>query len=536
MKFNNPVLKGFNPDPCLCRKDNDYYLATSTFEWYPGVQIYHSRDLINWEFVSRPLTSPDYLDISQVPASGGIWAPCLSYCGADQSFYLVYTQVNQFEKASAMNHGFKDTHNFLIHSKDIEGPWSKPVYLNSSGFDPSLFYDDDGKKYLLNMRWDYRPGNNNFSGILLQEYSNQQQKLIGEVTIISSGTEIGCTEGPHLYKRNNWYYLVLAEGGTSFLHSVTIARSRDILGPYEFHPSTPFLTQVQDRIRAALNSENPLPFCKPGIQKTGHASLCPIDDEHWCIAFLCARPSGPIARCPLGREVALATIIWNEEGWPEFEETVADIVSINEQTTSIQWKEDFNSKEINWQLQFLRKDWSNDATFKVKGFLTIMGGESPASVNQRVIARRIDEFKWIAETCMVFHPYSFQQLAGLVIRYNEANQYYLAASLDDNHNKIVAVHSFNRKQYSMSIPQIINHNDPLYLRARCDGYWIRFYISQDHIVWTEVGDGYDFTLLSDDYCQPLGFTGAFVGLACNDMEKRAVVASFDYLSYTAPIE
>ena len=167
--IRNPILKGFNPDPSICRVGDDYYIATSTFEWFPGVQIHHSRDLVNWRLVKRPLERASQLDMRGNPDSCGVWAPCLSH--ADGLFWLIYTDVKRLDG------NFKDAHNYLVTAPAIAGPWSDPIYLNSSGFDPSLFHDDDGRKWLLNKQWKHatdsvggRPRGTAFDGILAQEY------------------------------------------------------------------------------------------------------------------------------------------------------------------------------------------------------------------------------------------------------------------------------------------------------------------------------------------------------------------------------
>ena len=146
-KIVNPILPGFNADPSICRVGGDYYIATSTFEWYPGVQIHHSTDLVNWHLVKRPLDRASQLDMRGNPDSCGVWAPCLSY--ADGLFWLVYTDVKRLDG------NFKDSHNYVVTASSIEGPWSDPAYVNSSGFDPSLFHDDDGRKWFLNMQWNH---------------------------------------------------------------------------------------------------------------------------------------------------------------------------------------------------------------------------------------------------------------------------------------------------------------------------------------------------------------------------------------------
>jgi xylan 1,4-beta-xylosidase len=213
--IRNPILRGFNPDPSIVRVGDDYYIATSTFEWFPGVQIHHSRDLANWRLITRPLRRPSQLNMLGDPDSCGVWAPDLTH--ADGRFYLVYTDVKRYGRttvAGASGASLRDFHNYVVTSAAIDGEWSDPIYLNSSGFDPALFHDADGRKYLLNMLWDHRPGQNRFAGIVMQEFSPGEQRLLGERRVIFSGTPLGLTEGPHLYKRDGYYYLLTAEGGT----------------------------------------------------------------------------------------------------------------------------------------------------------------------------------------------------------------------------------------------------------------------------------------------------------------------------------
>lgn len=148
----NPILPGFNPDPCICRKGDDYYMAVSTFEWFPGIPVYHSRDLKNWELYTHVLTDDEKVDLRKLPSAKGIWAPCLTYCEEEDMFYVVYGVMN------SMNARYFDVDNFLICTKDIRGPWSEPVYLHSSGFDASLFHDTNGKKYVVSLEWETREG------------------------------------------------------------------------------------------------------------------------------------------------------------------------------------------------------------------------------------------------------------------------------------------------------------------------------------------------------------------------------------------
>ena len=291
--IKNPILPGFNPDPSICRVGEDYYIATSTFEWFPGVQIHHSRDLVNWRLLGHALNETRLLDLKGVPSSGGVWAPALTHC--DGLFYLCYTVVHQHEAAT------KDTPNYLITAPSVEGPWSDPVFVNSSGFDPSLFHDEDGRKYWLNMVWDHRPEKHPFYGIVLQEYDPQAKNLVGKPELIFKGSSIQLTEGPHLYKRNGYYYLLTAEGGTEYEHAVTLARSRALRGPYEVHPENPILTSLGNPDLA--------------LQKSGHASLVETPSGEWYMPHLCGRPIPGTRRCNLGRETAIQKVEWREDDW-----------------------------------------------------------------------------------------------------------------------------------------------------------------------------------------------------------------------------
>lgn len=190
----NPILPGFNPDPSIVRVGSTYYLATSTFEWYSGVSIYQSQDLANWTLVKRPLDRSSLLDMRGVSDGCGIWAPCLSH--DDSQFWLVYTAVKR------VPFDFIDSPNYITTAPSIEGPWSEPVYVNSSGFDPSLFHDDDGRKWFVNMLWDPFERRSLFEGICLQEYDAKAGRLIGSKRNIFPGSNLKYAEGPHLYKRN----------------------------------------------------------------------------------------------------------------------------------------------------------------------------------------------------------------------------------------------------------------------------------------------------------------------------------------------
>ncbi|MEJ2000189.1 MAG: family 43 glycosylhydrolase, partial [Maritimibacter sp.] len=368
--IRNPVLPGFNPDPSFCRVGEDYYLATSTFEWYPGVQIHHSRDLVNWTLVARPLNRAALLDMRGNPDSCGIWAPCLSY--ADGKFWLVYTDVKRFDGA------FKDAHNYITTCETIDGVWSDPWYVNSSGFDPSLFHDDDGRKYFVNMQWNHRgsgtggnPVHDSFDGILVQEWS-PERGLTGPVTNVWAGTERGLAEAPHLFKRNGWYYLTTAEGGTGYDHAVSMARSRVITGPYETHPN-------KHLICAADAPDSP-------IQRTGHGQYVETPDGQVYHSFLMGRPMpGPDGKgrfCPMGRETGLERCTWGDDDWLYLE---AGGTLVRQELPGLADVEPEAPQRVDYRFDTLPDDFQwlrtpePERIFRCEGDLVLIGRESLGS-------------------------------------------------------------------------------------------------------------------------------------------------------------
>lgn len=524
MKINNPILKGFNPDPSILRVDDDYYIATSTFEWFPGVQIHHSRDLVHWQVICQPLNRMSQLDLRGDVSSAGVWAPCLSY--NNDLFYLIYTDMKNWNGS----HGyFRDQHNYLVTSPTIKGPWSDPIFLNSSGFDPSLFHDKNGKKYLVNMLWDHRFRRNPFSGIVLQEYSVEEKRLIGPITNIFKGTNLGLVEGPHLYQHNGYYYLMTAEGGTKFEHATTLARSKDLLGPYEVQPDNPILTSWDDHTLV--------------LQKAGHSSLVETQNGEWYLVHLCGRPLPNRGVCILGRETAIQKVEWDNEGWlhlsggghsPKVEVTAPNLPSYP--FPEVPKRDDFDSENLSLVFQTLRKPLETDQmTLKERpGYLRLKGAESLAShFNQSLIARRQQAFCYVATTVVEFDPESFQQMAGLIAIYNDCNYYYLYLSWDEENGKVLQI--LANKNGTLSEPMkgemIKIPNGQCYLRIEVKYQLLQFFYSTTKDKWRKIGPSLDTTILSDEYGNPNGFTGAFVGLCCQDLSGKSKQADFDYFEY-----
>ncbi|KAM5345932.1 hypothetical protein ACJ41O_011793 [Fusarium nematophilum] len=520
----NPILPGFNPDPSILRVGRDYYIATSTFEWYPGVQIHHSRDLSNWTLVARPLSRASQLDMRGDPDSCGVWAPCLSHDGV--RFWLVYTDVKRKDGS------FKDTLNYVVSAPAIEGPWSDPVFANSSGFDPSLFHDDDGRKWFVNMLWDHRRRPLLFAGIRLQEFDPEAGKLVGPSKNIYQGTELEFVEGPHLYKRNGWYYLLTAEGGTGYTHAATLARSRDIWGPYETHPQKHILTS-KDAPHAAL-------------QRAGHADIVDTPDGKTYVVHLTGRPIGQKRRSVLGRETAIQEAYWGDDDWLYIKN--GPVPSLHVELPSARddtayWAEQRCTFDngLPQDFQWLRTP-EPDRIFSVgNSKLTLIGREAIGSwFEQSLVARRQTHFSYDAETTVSFSPSDERQFAGLTAYYCRFNFYYLTVTAhSDGQRELLIMSSqasfpYGRLETPFHAPVQIPNEGKVKLGVSVRMSKLQFSYALEGGELAKIGPVFDASILSDECGGHPGdgsFTGAFVGVACSDLNGTGTEAEFDYFVY-----
>lgn len=514
--IKNPILPGFHADPCMICVDDVFYIANSTFEYYPGVMISESKDLANWKTVGYPLVNKKHIDLKGDPKSAGVWAPSIQYHAG--VYYLVYSDVKAWDKLP-----FKDVMNFITTTTDLYGEWSDPVYINSSGFDPSLYFEGD-KVYFVNMEWDYRKkGKEAFSGIIVTELSKQTLKPSSKPVKVFKGSKLGVVEGPHLMKRGAYYYIIAAEGGTSYGHALTVARSKSIYGPYELHPNQHLLTSWKES--------------GSYLQKCGHGNLCEGPDGRWWVTFLCGRPLNQRMNCPLGRETGVNEVVWKDD-WPYLKNgtLVPDVefdgygVKKEEKAKSY----DFRSDLFNADFQSLRVPCSYEV--KEDGTLRIYGKESLLSTHeQSMLVRRQDSFSFMAETSFAFAPDHFMQMAGMIYRYSEENQFYLRVSYDETiGHRTLNLLSFDHYQFSMGEKEIVIPDGSLiYERLVIEDGVGFFYYSFDGMNYMKFPQLINSELLSDEHETPMGFTGAFVGMACQDLQYRKAYADFKSFKYKA---
>lgn len=514
MQVINPVLPGFNPDPSILRVGNDYYIATSTFEWFPGVCIHHSTDLVNWEIADYALKDDKVLDMTGIDAACGVWAPNLTW--SDGLFYLAYTVV--YTNRSR----YKDTFNYVVTAPSVHGPWSEPAALSKSGFDPSIFHDDDGRKYLVNMTIDHRADTIRFSGIDVQEYDPVARRLVGEPVRVFRGTKAGTTEGPNILKHGGWYYLTVAEGGTQVFHCTTVARSRNLFGPYEESPYNPVVT-----------SEGGVD-CK--LRRAGHAQLVEAVDGSWYISHLCSRQ---IDKCSiLGRETALQNIMWTEDGWyklaandqavPEDAcEVAADTVQVRDHSARV----DFAAcGQIPLDYMTLRRGPETWGIRVTDGQLHIKGGASPfCKYDQALLARRQQSFRCDFSTMMHFSPRHLNHIAGLMVYYNYDNHYWLKLLRDEQGLCLTVTSLVNQTVADYEAVHIPTGDVKLHAHIRNAA--LQFFYALPDGEEQAIGPVLDMRNISDERIEGNGFTGSMLGVNCCDCQGDGCEAVFDYLDY-----
>ena len=539
--IKNPILTGFNPDPCICRKGDDFYIAVSSFEWLPGIPIYHSKDLKHWELYTHVLTLNSQVELRKLPSAKGVWAPSLTYCEEEDSFYVIYGVMN------SMNARYFDVDNYLIKAKDIRGPWTEPVYLHSAGFDASILHDDDGRKYIVSLEWETRDGYEKPGVICVAEYDTKN-KCLKEYPkrVYNGGTDRGCIEAPHLTKRGEYYYLMCAEGGTGYNHCVTMARSKSPYGPFEKDPMNPILTSSPNNSNERADWDHLKPrYYNPesALQKSGHGSYVNMDEKTAYLVHLCARPFVPELRCTLGRESAIQKMIWTDDGWLR----MADGTNLAKIETEEAYLPAFDAEILPDRDDFdetvLRKDYYSPRIFPNEftdctcreGFIRLRGQESLSSLNRvSLLCRKLPSVEVEASICLDFNPEIYQHSAGLVLYYDNMNYIALRKYYSDTLKQpVVAIISLENGE----------KKEHLDTRTAVDCRMLRFELivsgRESYFKWgyegedtKPIGPVFATDKLSDEYCKYGEFTGTMVGIFAVDSMFHKKEADFDYFSVT----
>ena len=513
--YRNPILAGFHPDPSLCRVGKDYYLINSTFEYFPGLPIFHSTDLVNWKQIGHVIHRPEQLDYKGRRVSNGLFAPAITY--HDGKFYVACTMVDGFG-------------NFVMTAKNPAGPWSDPISVGFQGIDPSLFFDD-GRAWIVNN--DAPQGPPQYDGhraIWIQEFDYKNNKMTGpRKMIVNGGVDISqkpvWIEGPHIYKRNDWYYLCCAEGGTSTNHSQVILRSKKVDGSYVPWDKNPILTQRN------LNGNVP-----GAVTSTGHADLEIGPDGNWWAVFLAVRPfEGGFS--PMGRETFLLPVTWTEDDWPVIlpagqrvplvEKAPKDAVVRSSQSTlfngNFTWREDFKCKDLSLEWIMLRepsKDWWSIDQTAGKLELTPQSEKLYGSGNPSYLGRRVRHATYSA-ALTVEVPKDVGVSAGLALFMNERHHYFLAVHRNGNNARVYleCVKGGHVSQVSAAGIPFVKEID---LRVETHEGTCSFQYKLKDYDWETLVDDADATIIS--WTVPDGmFLGATVGLHVRIDDKLSFI-------------
>ena len=490
--YHNPVIPGFYSDPSVCRVEEDYYLITSTFEYFPGVPVFHSRDLVNWEQIGHCIHRKE-----QLPDGVNIFAATLRH--HEGLFYMITTNLTG------------RSGNFYVSAKNPAGPWSDPIFIDIPGIDPDLFIDDDGKSYVIS------------SPFILYEIKLETGELLSEGRKVWNGTGGRWAEGPHIYKKDGYYYLMGAEGGTEEAHSETIARSHSVWGPYTDNPANPILTHAN-----AAGQGNP-------IQGVGHADIIQAHDDSWWMVFHGYRTVSDKAHHILGRETCLAPVSWPKNGWPVVNGNGTVTVDMTCPTLPLKpfpekpVRIEFDSKELDldWNhVQIPEED--NYSLTERKGFLRLKGDSEVLGTRSTstFLGRRLKDFYFTATTRLEFDPKNENEVAGLTLLNNGSHFDIMVREMNGDRFLVVKL-QFGQTLYQSEAIEI--NPGPVDLRVTGRKSTFTFSYAQGDDAYVDI-ETVDSKFLATE---TVGFfTGVYVGLyATGNGQKSSAPADYDWFEY-----
>jgi xylan 1,4-beta-xylosidase len=499
MRYDNPILQGCYPDPSICRVGEDYYLVTSTFCYFPGVPIFHSRDLVHWRQLGHVLTKPEQLPLNDADNIRGIYAPTLRY--HDGLFYVVTTNMDMHK-------------HFYVSTSDPAGVWSDPVWLDGGGIDPSLFFDEDGRVYFT---W------TDLTSIYQCEIDLDTGRHLTAPSVIWTGSGGSYPEGPHLYKINGLYYLMIAEGGTEYGHMETIARSASPNGPFESCPRNPILTH-RHRSRNL-------------IQGTGHADLIQAHDGSWWVVFLAFQQMMQYRYYHhLGRETFLAPVTWDEAGWPVINGSgTVDLIMDPPTLPAHPWptdstRDEFDTPGLGMSWNFLGSPPTNACSLTERPGWLRLKGSALTLTNPGFpvfVGRRQQHFNCTISTLLDFSPSQDGQEAGLSVYMNHQHHYEIAVVRENGTHMVIV-----RRRIGTLSAVVARQNipvSPVCLKIQAD---------RTHYTFSFVSGTLDEVTLAEGETHYLssevagGFTGIYLGMYVTGNGNAALEpADFDWFDY-----
>lgn len=519
----NPLLPGFYPDPSVCRKGADYYMTTSTFEYFPGVPVFHSRDFVNWHQIGNVLTRPEQLNLDGAEPSKGIYASSIFYHEKRDRFYMITTLVG--------NSPYWDNVNFYVWADDPAGPWSDPIVVEGAGgIDPSLVFDGDKTYYIGNCRpYPDKPELHD-RHIWMQELELDTGKLTGEkMTLLTDGAlhHAKAPEGPHIYHIGDWYYLLIAEGGTDHNHACSIFRSRNVTGPYEINPRNPLITHRNLRRDYPINS-------------TGHSDLIQLQNGEWWAVMLASRPDGGDYR-NLGRETFAVPVTWEDE-WPVYSPDTGHVEfsypapDLEEQ----RWPKEPACEQFEGER--LPDSWVTVRTprhqiyslSERKGYLRLY--LHPNAITEvkscSFVGKRQQHLCFSARTVMEFQPGQDGEVGGLVLLMNHKYHIRLEYGRFSGMNRIRVVRRFDG--VDEVIADIPYEAERVYFKVTAYYQDFNFYYADKSEAWTAAAEHVDGTLLSKEVAG--GFTGTVIGLyGSSNGAETCGYADFGWFEYLGEV-
>jgi xylan 1,4-beta-xylosidase len=523
--YCNPILSGFHPDPSICAVGDDFYLVNSTFSYFPGIPVFHSKDLVHWELLGHVLDRPEQLNLDGQGVSRGIFAPAIRH--HDGVFYVTCTLVDIGG-------------NFVATAKSPSGPWSNPVWLHAiNGIDPSPFFDDDGTAFIVynSIPPDNAPLYSGHRTIRMIGFDTETLTTVGdEKILVNGGTDIAekpvWIEGPHIFTKDGYYYLIAAEGGTGDRHSEVVFRSAHVDGPYESYARNPILTQ------RTLDPQRKHP-----ITSTGHADVVKTRTGDWWAVFLGCRPYAD-DMYNTGRETFLAPVAW-QHGWPlinpghaevqyRYRYPVEPAVMVGRpHGGNFTMRDEFDHDSLDRSWMFLRTPHERWYDLRVcKGFLTMRLRPASCSglMNPSFLGHRQQHLECSAATALAFRARHENEKAGLIIFQNEHHYYYLCSSLEEDRPVVQLYRSAGDSIALMASTFLDGQPESLGLKIEAHGNTYSFLYAQEPRTWMTMMDSVDGTVLSAKVAG--GFVGCVFALYATSLGGPAENAvSFDWFEY-----